>query len=174
MKLTKLARNTIEYSFQNKTFFPDEKTKKLYGKKQACFVTLTKNNELRGCIGSLIATKELYRDVMQNALSAAFRDPRFLPLKESELKEIEIEVSVLSNSEKIEFSSPEELLEKINKNMGIILKKGFFTSTFLPQVWEQLSDKINFLESLSMKAGLERDAWKTADIYYYTVRCEKE
>ncbi len=174
LTLTQLARYTLEAYFQNQKFEPDEETKKKYSDKKACFVTLTKNDQLRGCVGSLIATQELWKDVQENAINAAFRDSRFPPLTKEELNKIKIEISVLTAPKKLEYENEKDLLEKINKDMGIILKKGFYSATFLPQVWEQLPDKIQFLEHLSLKAGLDKDAWKTADIFYYKVEIEKE
>jgi AmmeMemoRadiSam system protein A len=174
MNILQLARKTIEEYFNGKNFVPDNKIKQEYSKKQACFVTLTKNKNLRGCIGSLQASQPLWKDVTENALNAAFRDPRFLPLNKNELKEIKIEISVLSESKKLEYADDKDLLKKINHKMGLILKKGYSSSTFLPQVWEELPDKINFLEHLSMKAGLSKDSWKTAEFWYYNIESEKE
>ena|SRR3989344_4966924 len=176
MKLTELARKTIEASFYGKKFEVAESVKKKYGKPGTSFVTLTekKNGDLRGCIGSLEAVQPLYADVMANALNAAFRDPRFFPLSKDELKDVKIEVSVLSEAKMLKYKDEEDLLGKLNHKIGIILKKGYATATFLPQVWEQLPDKIDFLEHLSLKAGLNKDAWKSAEIWYYNVKVEKE
>ena len=174
MNLPQLARKTIELSFKNKVFEPDEGTKRKYKSLKSSFVTLTINNELRGCIGSLLPRQELYKDVQENAVNASFHDPRFPGLKESELKNIKIEVSVLSEPKKLEYKNEKDLLNKLFKDMGIILKKGYNSATFLPQVWEQLKNPVDFLEHLSQKAGLNKDAWKTADIYFYTVDIEKE
>jgi len=174
MNLTQIARKTLEAYFENKDFQPDEKTKKNYNKKRACFVTLTKKGELRGCIGILIAHQEIWKDVKENALNASLNDPRFLALRKEELKDIKIEISVLSVPKKLEFKNEKELLAKINKKMGLILKKGFCSSTFLPQVWEQIPDKEEFLEHLSMKAGLDKNGWKDAKFWVYNVEKEEE
>ena len=72
------------------------------------------------------------------------------------------------------YKDEKDLLKKLNPKMGIILKKGYSSATFLPQVWEQIPDKIKFLEQLSMKAGLNKDSWKSAEIWYYTVKAEEE
>jgi AmmeMemoRadiSam system protein A len=122
----------------------------------------------------LEARQELWKDVVENAVNAGFSDFRFFPLNKSELKKIKIEVSVLTEPKKLEFKNEKELLEKLNKSMGVILKKGFYTSTFLPQVWEELPNKIEFLEHLSLKAGLNKDAWKNAEIFYYNVEIFRE
>ncbi len=176
LSLCQLARKTIEEYFKGKKFEPDEKIKKSYNEKKACFVTLTKNGFLRGCIGTLEAKKELWKEIQEQAINAAFFDPRFPPLSKNELKDVKIEVSVLSEPKKLPFLSSEELLKKINNKMGIILKHKNGSSTFLPQVWEKIPNKITFLEQLSLKAGLNRDAWKQKDIeiWYYTINSEQE
>lgn len=174
MKLTELARKTIEFELEGKNFEPDEITKNKFRTKKASFVTLTKNRELRGCIGSIFPRQELYLDVQENAKNAAFYDPRFNPVEKKELKDIKIEVSVLTDLKKINFKNPEELLKKINTKMGIFLKKGYASATFLPQVWKQIPNKISFLENLSIKANLDKDAWKNSEIFYYFVEVESE
>ncbi len=174
MNLSQLARKTIEAYFQNKNFKPDEKYKEKYKEKKASFVTLTKNNKLRGCIGSLFSIRQLYKDVQENAINSAFHDSRFSPLEKQELKKIKIEVSILSKPKKLKFKTPEELLKKINNKMGIILKKGFHNATFLPQVWKQIPDKIEFLEHLSLKTGLNKNTWRDAEIWCYGINTEKE
>ena len=174
MNLVELARKTIESSFKKEAFEPDQETKRKYKAVQSSFVTLTINNELRGCIGSLLPRQELYKDVQENAINASFHDSRFPKLKEAELKNIKIEVSILSEPKRLNYKSEQDLLNRLFKDMGIILRKGHSSATFLPQVWEQLKDPKEFLEHLSQKAGLDKDAWKTADIYYYMVNVEEE
>ena len=169
-----LARKAINTRFGKKGLIVNGKIKKQFAKKQPCFVTLTENDELRGCIGSLQAHKSLYQDIIDNAQNAAFRDPRFPPLTKEELSKTRIEVSILSEMKKIDFKTPEELLSKINNKMGIYLKKDLHSATFLPQVWSQINNKIEFLEHLSMKAGLSKDSWKTSEIYFYKVKKIKE
>jgi len=178
LKLTEIVRKTLEAYFESRPFELDEETKKHFSEKKASFVTLTlnKNGDLRGCIGSLEAKQELWKDIQENALNAAFKDTRFNPLEKKELNNIEIEVSVLSNPERLDFKDSDDLLRKVNNKMGIILKKGFLSATFLPQVWNQISVKNKFLEQLSLKAGLNKDAWKEKDarFFYYYVEFEKE
>lgn len=175
-ELLNLSRDALVKHLQGEKVKPSEEIRKKYSSKQACFVTLTKKGELRGCIGSLYAKQELWKDVIENSVNAGFRDARFLPLRKEELSDIKIEISVLSIPKKLKFKNSEELLKKINSNYGIILQKGMNSATFLPQVWEQLPDKISFLEYLSIKAGLNRNAWKQKDteFFYYTVNAEEE
>jgi len=173
-ELLKVARGAIESKLLGKEFKIPESVKKRFAKKQASFVTLTLNGGLRGCVGSLVPVRKLYEDVRENAINAAFYDPRFLPLSKKELPLIKIEVSVLSDLKKLDFSTPRELLEKLDRSMGVVLKKGGYSATFLPQVWDEIPDKVKFLEHLCRKAGLEKDEWKDSEIYYYTVEKVKD
>jgi len=174
MNLLELARKTIEAKLNKESFEVPQDIKNLYGEPGACFVTITNNGDLRGCIGSLNASKPLFKDVQDNSINAGFRDPRFLPLTKDELPKIKIEISLLSKPKKLDYTTKEELLKKLDKTMGVVLKKGFYSATFLPQVWKELQDKTKFLESLSMKAGLEKEEWKNAEIWVYTVDVMKE
>lgn len=129
--------------------------------KRGCFVTLTKAGALRGCIGSLVAQDPLYQGVTENARNAALRDPRFPPVAPAELDKIRIEISVLTEPQPLPFSSPDDLLSKLRPNQdGVVLRMGFRTATFLPQVWAQLPDKVEFLNRLAEKAGCEPSAWR--------------
>lgn len=151
----------------DKDALPD---KKLLEKK-ATFVTLIKGRELRGCVGNLKARKSLYEDIINNTLLAGFGDARFLPLKEAEIVDIKIEISILSEPQVYDCSK-EELLKNIKANVhGIIVQQGFNQATYLPQVWRDLPQKELFLQSLCQKAGLEKDSWKDekTELFYYTV-----
>ncbi|MDD5111596.1 MAG: AmmeMemoRadiSam system protein B [Candidatus Altiarchaeota archaeon] len=128
---------------------------------QGCFTTLNENSQLRGCIGHITPQEPLYSCVIDNTISAAARDMRFKPVTESELSEITIEISVLSVPKKLEYSSSEDLKNKlVPLTDGVVLKSGQRSATYLPQVWEQLPDKEEFLTSLCKKAGLPADCWK--------------
>lgn len=128
--------------------------------KKSCFVTLTENGNLRGCIGNILPIRELWKDVAENAQAAAFGDPRFLPLTRGEFKNIELEISVLSCPVKFEYDSEEELTDYLRKNKpGVIIKKNRRSATFLPQVWEEISEPEDFLSHLCLKAGLPADEW---------------
>lgn len=126
----------------------------------ASFVTLNKNQQLRGCIGSLEAHQPLVIDVASNAYSAAFRDPRFSPLVREELPELAIHISVLTSAEPMHFDSEASLLEQLQPHVdGLILTAGPRRGTFLPSVWESLPDAREFLRQLKWKAGLPTDYW---------------
>lgn len=121
----------------------------------ATFVTLTLGGSLRGCIGSLQAVRPLGEDVAGNALHAAFRDPRFAPLTRSEWPQIETEVSLLSTPESLEFGDEADLIGQLHPGEdGLILESGGRRGTFLPQVWETLSEPRRFLQELRRKTGL--------------------
>jgi uncharacterized protein len=138
----------------------------------ACFVTLTKNGELRGCIGSLEARRSLIEDVRANAYNSAFRDPRFPPVRKDELKNISIEISILSERTKVEYSDLEDLKNKIIPGIhGVYLTYGYNSATFLPQVWEQLPEFDYFFSHLCQKAGLRSDIMskEKVSIETYTV-----
>jgi uncharacterized protein len=127
-----------------------------FSKPKATFVTLTLDGQLRGCIGSLIAHRPLLDDLIHNAKAAAFDDPRFYPLSLEEFLHVNIEVSLLSEPEVVEYRDIDDLKSKITAGMdGIILQKGGRKATFLPQVWEQLPTFELFFSHLCQKAGLD-------------------
>ncbi|MFK5913052.1 MAG: AmmeMemoRadiSam system protein B [Woeseiaceae bacterium] len=129
----------------------------------ASFVTLHKNGELRGCIGSLEAHQPLINDIAEHAYAAAFQDPRFPSLQDNEYEQLEVEISVLGKPEPMTFESEEDLLQQIQPNIdGLILEYGDNRGTFLPSVWEQLPDKKEFLSHLKMKANLPIHWWDNA------------
>ena len=137
------------------------------------FVTLKHNGQLRGCIGSLSASDPLAEGVRRNAINAAFHDPRFSPLTQKELGQVEIEVSVLTEPQPLPFSDPEDLLRRLRPNVdGVIIRQGYANATFLPQVWEQLPKKEDFLGHLCLKAGLPRDAWKRGSLEVSTYQVQ--
>ncbi|MCO4846306.1 MAG: AmmeMemoRadiSam system protein A [Sulfurovum sp.] len=124
-------------------------------KQGASFVTLSQDGKLRGCMGSILAHRSLVDDVLNNAQSAAFRDPRFDALEEEELEGVSIEVSVLSEPKLLVYTDIQDLKEKITEGVdGVILKQGYHQATFLPQVWEELKDFDAFFSHLCQKAGL--------------------
>lgn len=126
----------------------------------ATFVTLTQNGELRGCIGSLQAHRSLAEDVYHNAFAAAFRDPRFEPLRPHELHMTQCEISLLSAAETMEFSDEHDVLAQLRPGVdGVIFEYGRYRSTFLPQVWEQLPQPRHFMTHLKRKAGLPDNFW---------------
>lgn len=142
----------------------------------ASFVTLTQHQRLRGCIGTLEAHRSLLQDVRSNACAAAFHDPRFSAMTADELEITEIEISLLSPAEPVQFSGEGDALAQLRPGIdGIIFEFGRYRSTFLPQVWEQLPGAEVFMAHLKRKAGLHPDFWHEAvRLRRYTVTKWKE
>jgi len=155
-KLLALARGAIEARLFGKPSQADSAP--WLEQAGATFVTLAKNDELRGCIGSLEAARPLGEDVAQNALGAAFRDPRFAPMSAPEWPQCRVEVSLLSTPKPLRFADEADLLAQIRAGEdGLILEADGRRGTFLPQVWEDIADKRAFLSHLLRKAGLAAD-----------------
>jgi uncharacterized protein len=142
----------------------------------ACFVTLTQQGELRGCIGTLEAHRSLLQDVKANAHAAAFRDPRFSPLAAAELDKTSVEVSLLSAMTPMQFTGERDALTQLKPGIhGVVFEYGRHRSTFLPQVWEQLPNVVEFMAHLKYKAGLPPEFWADeVRLSWYTVSKWKE
>ena len=127
---------------------------------RATFVTLTESERLRGCIGSLSPHRPLIEDVLANTTQAAFADPRFPPLKESELSGLRLDVSILSHPRPIPAGSESELISALEPDRdGLILATGKRRALFLPSVWRHVLDARAFVRHLMAKAGFEPDRW---------------
>ena len=174
MTLPKMARSHLEKVLRGEQGLkPDlliQQSTKL-AEQGACFVTLTKHGQLRGCIGSLEAHRSLVTDLLENSVSAATRDPRFPAVTAAELAELHIGISLLTPAKPLPYTDADDLLRRLQPHVhGVILAKGRHRSTFLPQVWEQLPDPRTFLEHLCQKAGLHGNCWQDKpDISVYTV-----
>ncbi len=170
--LKALAKKSITYGLKHKQPLPidfsaldDEFTVP-----RATFVTLHKHGQLRGCIGMLEASRPLADDIAYNSYAAAFTDPRFPPVTEDELEDLNIHISILNPAELIYCTSEAELLTVLRPNIdGLILDDGMHKATFLPSVWESLPDPADFVHNLKMKAGLKEHYWSsTLRAYRYT------
>jgi len=166
-KLLSIARSSIQSYFDSKERPQLKESDPVLLAKSGAFVTLHKKGELRGCIGNMVGQEPLYLTIRDMAIAAAFEDPRFGPLRKSELADIEIEISVLSPLEKID--NPDKI--KMGEH-GVLLKRGFNSGVFLPQVaCETGWSKEEFLANLcEHKAGLPADAWKdkSCQLYIFT------
>ncbi len=141
----------------------------------ACFVTLHCDGQLRGCIGTLEAHRPLVFDVIANALCAAVEDPRFMPLCGEDLCRTKFSISVLTAPRQLQVNDADDLLRKLVPHRhGLTIRKGYAYATFLPVVWEQLTNKKEFLSRLCVKAGLDSNSWKkTEDAQFYTYEAEE-
>lgn len=174
--LLTLARQTITRTLRGEELPPVvlENLPQELSRPGASFVTLTIAGRLRGCIGSIEPRRPLALDVRENALGAAFRDPRFPPITRDELQPVQIEVSVLTPPEPLPYSDPEELMEKLRPYVdGVIIERGWQRATYLPQVWEKVPDPQEFLSSLCLKAGLPPDDYRRPGLQVYTYQVEK-
>ncbi len=155
-RLLEIARGAIEAQLLQKN--PPLMGESWLSQNAATFITLMKNGQLRGCIGTLEAARPLGADVASNAASAAFRDPRFPPVTPAEWPQCRVEVSLLSRAKPMRFADEADLLAQIQPGEdGLILECDGRRSTFLPQVWESIPDKKIFLNELVRKAGLPAD-----------------
>lgn len=172
--LLKIARDVVTARLSGKAFSFDKlKISKKLKEKRAVFVTLTINGELRGCIGSLSPEEELFNAVVHNSSNAAFHDPRFSPLTKDELDNIKIEISVLTPMKRFDYKNVNNIIEFLNKNKpGVYIKKGYYSATYLPQVWEHFEKVEDFLSSLCEKAGLDSDAWKSGSLEVFSYNVE--
>lgn len=174
--LLQLARESMEYAVKGRKLPPLD-TSSLSARLRengASFVTLTINDELRGCIGALEAYQPLAEDVREHAIAAALEDPRFRPVAESELSRIKLEVSRLTAPRLLEYSSGEELLVKLNPHVdGVILKDGRRRATFLPQVWEKIPNPVEFLNHLCEKMGARPNLWRDTKLQVFVYQVEE-
>jgi AmmeMemoRadiSam system protein A len=177
--LLDVARKTIEKRLFGRAEqdLEDSDLSPKYLEKRGTFVTLNKDGNLRGCIGHILPQEALIHGIRENAINAAFRDPRFNPLSKEEWDSIQIEISILTEPRPLEYSDVDDLLKKLRPGVdGVILKKGYLQATFLPQVWDQLPDKEEFLTHLCVKAGLDAYSWKKEklEIMTYQVQAFEE
>ncbi|MDX9743264.1 MAG: AmmeMemoRadiSam system protein A [Arcobacteraceae bacterium] len=157
--IKQIAWQAIQSSLGVTNSFSKYEAVKLYPEfvlPRATFITLKIDGQLRGCIGSLIAHRELFDDLVTNAKKAAFEDPRFRPVSVDELPNISLEVSILTPPTLVEYQNIEDLKSKITIGVdGVILKQGENQATFLPQVWEDIKDFDTFFIHLCKKARLD-------------------
>jgi AmmeMemoRadiSam system protein A len=161
--LLQLARKTLETVIRDhsKYHVDLEKYTPRLQQNGASFVTLTRHEALRGCIGTLEAYQPLVQDVCEHAEAAALEDYRFPPVRKEELDQIKIEVSVLTPAVPLEYSTSDELIERLRPGIdGVVLRDGIHRATFLPQVWEQLPEPEDFLSHLCAKMGAASDLWR--------------
>ena len=179
-KLLNLARKSIEYYSLYRDFLvPDDKEfdKPVYQDELGVFVTLFEKKQLRGCIGNIYGVEPLYISVLRNAVNAGFYDPRFYPLEPNEINQIDIEISILSKPKELRYQDVQELVEiLLTTKPGVVIKKVGYSAIFLPQVWEDITEPVEFLEHLCRKASLNKDCWKSNEIKIltYTVESFKE
>jgi uncharacterized protein len=173
--LVKLARSAIEtYLNSSKIIQVPEDINPILKEERGAFVTLTKNGDLRGCIGYPEPVKPLAQAVVEVAISAATQDPRFPPVTSLEMENIHVEVSVLTKPELIPVEKPSQYLQKIEVGVdGLIVEMGMYRGLLLPQVpveWKW--DTEEFLANTCMKAGLSPDCWLQEGVKLYSFQSQ--
>ncbi len=174
-KAVKLARKAIEHYLETGNMIKDRYTG-FFEEKRGVFTTLIKKGELRGCIGFPYPIKRLDEAIIESAIAAAIDDPRFEPVRRSEMEEIEVEVTILTQPERIK-AKPKDLPNhvEIGKH-GLMVKLGPFSGLLLPQVAvEYKLSAEDFLSETCIKAGLPPDCWLSgAEVYRFEGQIFKE
>ncbi len=173
--LVKLARQAINhYLSQGKILQPAvSSVPAKYKNKGAVFVTLKKKNKLRGCIGNIISFEPVYKNVIRNAVNAAFNDPRFPALNLKELDNLSISISIIQPPTEFFYHNSDQLCRYLQKNKpGVILRYQDKQTLFLPSVWQELPKCQDFLSALCQKAGLDSDCWQQpgAQVFIFKVQ----
>jgi len=166
--LLAIARQAIIHGVKTGQEYVEPREEKVLNQRNGCFVTIKQNGQLRGCIGNFQSELPLFKEVAQMAQASAAKDPRFYPLKDNDLDNFTLEISVLSPLQKI------ETIEEIEVGRhGIYIEKSFYRGVLLPQVaLEHSWDRLTFLKQTCIKAGLPTDAWQAedADIYIFSAQ----
>lgn len=170
--LLKLARDSISARLQD--IEPDTSIALHLDDRRGAFVTLFKRGRLRGCIGCPEPIWPLYKAVADSAQSAAFDDPRFPPMRQEELDEVDIDISVLTTPELLEVAEPDDYLEMIRIGAdGLIIRGHNRSGLLLPQVAGERGMAVRtFLEAVSQKAGLGQNAWRDLSNKIYRFQAE--
>ncbi len=164
--LLQIAREAIIHQIKNEDYSPTRPEEKALNQHSGCFVTITQNGDLRGCIGNFQSQQPLYLEVTTMAVAAASQDPRFQPMGRDELDNFSVEITVLSPLEKISDTSLIEV-----GTHGIYIVKGVKRGVLLPQVATEYGwDRETFLRQTCVKAGLSEESWQhtDADIYIFS------
>jgi len=172
-ELLTIARKAIDFGLNGDKYIPDlSSLPKQLSEKRATFVTLRERHSLRGCIGSLEPSQAIALDVAENAVRAAFHDSRFLPLTKEEWPHTNLSISVLTPPVRRIVSNREEILSLLEKERpGLILNSGLRRSTFLPSVWESLTEPASFLDALLRKGGFAAETnISELNIYTYAAK----
>lgn len=161
--LLTIARKAIELYVSNGQNYVEPREEKSLNMRNGCFVTIKQQGKLRGCIGNFQSELPLFKNVAEIARASASKDPRFYPMREEDLKDFSLEISVLSPLKKTD--SIEEI--EVGSH-GIYLEKGYYRGVLLPQVaTEHGWNRETFLKQTCIKAGLPTDAWKSEDAEIY-------
>ncbi len=175
-ELLRIARQAIQSATQGRRLeeLDFASLPPVFREEGAVFVTLTVGEQLRGCIGAIDAYQPLALDVQEHAVAAATEDFRFPPVTSGELPDIEIEISRLTPRKKLDYEDSQDLLDKLRPGLdGVVIRDGMRRATFLPQVWEKVSDKEDFLDHLCIKMGARPGLWRDKPLEVFTYQVEE-
>ena len=174
--LLDLARQTLRRLLESEPPLAPLQVPPAVAENGACFLTLRRDGELRGCVGNVVAQEPLYLALIRNVRDAAQHDSRFHPIRLEELDALSIEVTVLNGLTPVEYRTPEELLAQLHPGEdGVVLQVGCRAATFLPQVWKMFPTKEEFMNRLSEKMGIEPAAWRAdAGVSVFQAECFEE
>jgi len=159
LALTTFAVAAVREGLLNRFAEPAEPAEDMLRDPGASFVTLERVGRLRGCIGTIVAQRPLYQDVVRNALRA-MRDPRLPPVVRDDWPELDVKVSVLTPPEPMPVNNRDTLLAELCPGEdGLLLTDGYRRATFLPAVWEKLPEPHRFLDHLLVKGGWPAGGW---------------
>ncbi|NCN07508.1 AmmeMemoRadiSam system protein A [Candidatus Falkowbacteria bacterium] len=160
--LLKIAYKSLEkFLMSGEKFEPQTINKKLW-EKRGVFVTLNLDNKLHGCVGHIEPQESLILSVRDNTI-LAFNDPRSQPFKIGDLDKVEIEISILSELEKVS-------IDQIKSGDGVLIRRGSNSATYLPNVWSSFKDKQEFLNSLCLKANIDSKPYDDGKIDFWTYK----
>lgn len=172
-ELLRLARSVLENELFGTTHDVEQYNKEEFQGIQGVFVTLKIKNNLRGCIGRIEAQKPIFDNIVELSKASAFEDHRFSPLTRKELKKTIIEISILSEPIEVNGQSSYEKILKIKpRKDGVIISAEGKKATFLPQVWDSLPIREDFVSDLCQKAGLPGNYWEDNLIEILTYQVE--
>jgi AmmeMemoRadiSam system protein B/AmmeMemoRadiSam system protein A len=172
--LLQVARDTIRQTVPHKGVIPQLQTDgpipRVLGAQRATFVTLKLGDSLRGCRGSLLPHRPLVIDILENTWKSGFDDPRFPPLTPAEAEQVHLHISILSTPRRVPAASENELVRELRPDIdGLIIRDGQHQALFLPSVWAEIPDTLNFVRQLKQKAGLRPDHWsQNFEAYRFT------
>lgn len=174
--LLKLARSSIERAVAGKSLplIRSEELTPDLAEMGASFVTLTRNDRLRGCIGALEAYQPLAQDVQEHAVDAAMNDYRFPPVRIYEVPDLKIEISRLTKPQPLAYQTPQDLLKLLRPGVdGVVIHDRERRATFLPQVWEQIPSPAAFLDHLCQKMGAPASLWREKALHVLVYQVEE-
>lgn len=170
-ELLRIARLSIEAKLDNRNYVPDytQLTDDCF-EKRGLYIVLVQDGYLKSMAGITESNKELYQSAQEFAINAAFHSHSYKKVVKSDLPNLVIEISLLSDPKKLEYNGPEELQSRIHSKMGIMLKEGMHKQVFLPTMWRMYPDKEDFLNRLCSDAGLQEASWRRVplNLYYFT------